>query len=156
MSRESRVEESREEIEEYGDIWIPKGMLDTEKIPARKGFVQRWIRTKVKTDDDGANIYKKMNEGWKPRLISTVPNCPLKVDFQGSDVIGVHGQVLMERPVKLHEQYAARNRQMTQNQMESVKQDVHRVHEPGSGLNRPEMNINSKVSTGRNVSVADD
>lgn len=151
--KESRTQETREAEtihETYTDQWENPQILDTTHIPARPGFVQRWVRTLVRGDNDQTNVFKKINQGWNPRLASSVPKGAFipHIDFNGTDVIGIHGMVLMERPVEKHEKHAEHNRQATQAQMNAVKYDVHKVHEIGSGLTRPEMQNKSTVSRG--------
>ena len=152
-SRDQETYEADEMHESYEGAWESPQILDTKKIPARKGFVQRWVRTKIKAEDDQTNVFKKINQGWKPRLISSVPKGSFipHIDFNGTDVIGIHGQILMERPEAIHKKQAAHNRNATRIQMDAVKHDVHKVHEIGSGLTRPEISISSKVSRGVTV-----
>ena len=150
----SRTQETRaaEEVHEtYTDKWESPALLDTHNIPAKEGFVQRWVRTKTKGDDDQNNVFRKINQGWKPRMLSSVPKGSFvpNIDFQGSDVIGIHGMILMERPAKQHEAQAKYNRQATENQMSAVKQNMFNVHEQGSGMSRPSMNAKTNVSRGR-------
>ncbi|MCK5191522.1 MAG: hypothetical protein KAR12_15865, partial [Methylococcales bacterium] len=83
---------------------------------------------------------------------SFVPN----IDFNGSDVIGIHGMILMERPEKQHEKQAEYNRKATANQSEAVKQNMFNVHKDGSGMSRPTMQNKSSVSKGRVPEIADD
>lgn len=152
-NRKSRTQESREAEtvhEEYGDQWESPQMLDTRRIPARRGYAQRWVRTTLEGRDDSSNVYKKFNQGWKPRMADSVaegeyiPN----IDFNGLNVIGIHGMILMERPLNVHKKQAEHNKQTTRNQMSAVTHDVYKVHEVGSGLTRPEINVRSSVSAG--------
>ena len=152
-ARKSRTHETREADvihDEYADSWEEKGVLDTKDIPARDGFVQRWVRTMIKGEDDQNNIFRKINQGWKPRLMSTVPKglyVP-NIDFQGTDVIGIHGMILMERPERQHESQAKSNRAATANQMSAVKQNIFNVKEE-KGMIAPAMKSKSSVSKGR-------
>ena len=157
--RSSREQESREAEpahEAYADQWENPQILDTTNIPERPGYVQRWVRTKLRSEDDQTNVFKKINQGWKPRAMDSVPKGAYipHIDFNGTDVIGIHGMILMERPIQQHERHAEHNRKTTQAQMAAVTHDVHKVHEIGSGLTRPEINVRSSVSTG--ITVDDD
>lgn len=150
-TRNSRIQESRESEElheEYSDVWESPSLLDTKNIPAREAMVQRWVRTKLRNEDDQNNVFRKINQGWQPRKLSSVPKGQFvpKIDFQGTDVIGIHGMILMERPIKQHEKHAAYNKKVTQDQMKSVTKDMHNVHEEGDGLTRPEMTSTSRVT----------
>ena len=153
-ARQSRTQETREAEEThetYNDNWESPALLDTHNIPAKAGFVQRWVRTKVKGEDDQNNVFRKINQGWKPRLKSSVPKGAFvpNIDFQGTDVIGIHGMILMERPEKQNEAQKRHNAQATKDQMSAVKQNMFNVHEQGDGMSRPSMNNNSSVSKGR-------
>jgi len=158
-SRTSRAQEVRAADpvhDEYID-WDNDSLLDTSKIPAREGYVQRWVRTSVKGEEDQSNVFKKMNKGWRPRLLDTVPQgqfC-VRIDFQGSDVVGLRGMILMERPIALHKKEKAAVEDATRLQMGSVKNNMYQVHDPASGITRPEFNERTQVSTGRPAIVDD-
>lgn len=158
--RQARAQSTREAepVHEPMQEWDSPALLDTKNIPARAGFVQRWVRTKVKGDDDQNNVFRKINQGWKPRLLSSVEKGQFvpNIDFQGTDVIGIHGMILMERPLEQHERQAEYNRVQTQHQMLAVTQDMHRVHEPGSGFSAPEFVENRQRVTKGRLAVADD
>ena len=157
--RNSRDEELRkaEDIhEEYGDDWEPPGLLDAP--PPRPGFVQRWVRTRLGGSDDASNVGKKFNQGWRPRAASSIPKDSYYATTKrdGKDVIGMEGVILMERPEKLHQAHARRNKQMADAQLQAADQDLFRVHTPGQGFSRPEKSSHSRVVKGRPVQVADD
>lgn len=161
--RTSRARESRDGDvvhESYDDIWDQTGMLDTTHIPARKGFAQRWVRTKMNGVDDPKNVMKRMNQGFRPRLADTVPQgtfAPTVNSRQFGDIIGMDGIVLMERPAKLHESHARHNREMAAKQMEAVNGILHNAQEPGKGFGPVNMNASSKTETGhRPAPVADE
>lgn len=156
--QEQRAAEPVHEEEQFD--WNPsKGILDTSTFPARPGYVQRWVRTKLNGRDDPQNIVKKRNQGYKPRLKSTVPDSDYlpTVKMDGNDVIGVDGMVLMERPVHVHERHAAYNREQSQRQMAAVQSNLADAHEVGnSGFGAPRLQNDSDVSTGRRAPVMDD
>ena len=160
-NRNSRAQQTREAEkvhESYEYDFEQKGLLDTTNIPAKAGFVQRWIRTKTKGEDDQNNVFRKINQGWKPRPLSSVPKGSFvpNIDFNGSDVIGIHGMILMERPEKQQEAQRKHIRSATANQSEAVKQNMFNVHKEGSGMSQPTMQNKSSVSKGRVPEVADD
>lgn len=161
--RKSRTQESRagDQVHEaYTDMWENSGLLDTKHIPARPGFVQRWVRTKLKGADDPNNVMKKLNQGYRPRMADTVPQgtyAPTINSRQFGDIIGMDGIVLMERPEKLHEKHAAHNRAMAGRQMEAVNGILTQAQEPGKGFGPVNMQASSKAETGhRPAPVADD
>lgn len=154
MTRASRTQETRQAEEmhpAYNDTWESPALLDTTNIPAREGYVQRWIRTKIKGDDDQNNVFRKINQGWKVRELSSVPKGQFvpHIDFNGLNVIGIHGMILMERPEEQHKRHAEYNRQQANNQMEAAEQNLFKVHKEGSGLTRPSMRNKSEVTKGR-------
>jgi len=157
LSREQELHEAEQLHEEYGDRWEESDLLSTKNIPAREGFVQRWVRTTVKGNDDQSNVFRKLNKGWRPRMRDTIPKGQfvMSIQFQGSEVIGIHGMLLMERPVNMQVRERMANMQKTDMQLEAVKQNMFRVHEPGKGLTSPKMNIESSVSRGRKAIVDD-
>ena len=161
--RKSRARDSRDSDpvhEEYADMWAASGLLNTDHIPARPGFVQRWVRTKLNGADDPKNVMKRMNQGYRPRLADTVPKgtfAPTVNSRQFGDIIGMDGIVLMERPAKLHESHARHNREMAGKQMEAVNGILNQAQEPGKGFGPVNMNASSKSETGhRPAPVADE
>lgn len=153
--RTSRSRESREGDQihdQYGDIWAASGLLDTTHIPARPGFSQRWVRTKMNGVDDPKNVMKKMNQGFRPRLADTVPKgtfAPTINSRQFGDIIGMDGIILMERPEKLAKSHAAHNREMAAKQIEAVNGILRNAQEPGKGFGPVNVNSSSKSETGR-------
>lgn len=160
--RKTRAQESRaaEVVHEtYDDVdWEPKGLLDTSNIPARPGYVQRWVRTELNGLPDPNNVGKRFNQGWRPRMADTVASGQFvpTIDYRGSNVIGMVGNILMERPIELHERHRRYVQSMTDAQTQSVSENLYRVHERGSGMGRPSMQQESTVSRGRSAPVADD
>jgi len=151
ISRDQEVRSAAPVHDEYAN-WDNDTLLGTENIPARVGYVQRWVRTSVKGTEDQSNVFKKFNKAWKPRALSTIPKGQyvMHIDFQGTDVVGIHGMILMERPVELHERESRSVTEQTQLQMSAVKQNMYKVHDPASGLSRPEFTEeSSKASRGR-------
>ena len=158
-SRQSRAQESRKANpvrESRPAPWEQGGVLAMD-IPPRDGYVHRWVRTTVKGDDDQSNVFQKMNYGWRPRDYSTVETSTgiPHLTFEGSEVIGIRGMILMERPAEVHEQQAMHVKQQTHDQMLSVEHNLLREHDPKSGLTSPEMNVKSGVVKGRIVQVDD-
>jgi hypothetical protein len=63
----------------------------------------------------------------------------------------------MERPIETHKRQHSYEKRMADNQMSAVKNDMHKVHDSGSGLTRPEfIEQQSRVSKGRIAPVAPD
>lgn len=160
--RASRIQESREADVFHEDTldvdWEPKGLLDTTHIPARPDHVQRWVRTEINGVADPNNVGRRLNQGWRPRPADTVPKGSYvpTIDYQGVNVIGMVGNILMERPKRLHEQHQRHVRGLTDAQSQSVNENLYRVHERGDGFGRPVVQAQSSVSRGRPAPVADD
>jgi hypothetical protein len=154
--RTGQVREDYSDAEAHEDLFQQQGVLAqlARHTPEREGMKQRWMRTMLNGQIDAKNIAKKMNEGWVPRAADTVPKGPNalpELEFQGANVIGVIGMVLVERSIELHRKYAARNRDTTRNQERAVNENMFRVHDPGTpGFGRPTTDRTSKVTFGRN------
>lgn len=160
--RLSRAQESRAGDvvhDAYDDIWEPTGLLDTKHLPARPGFAQRWVRTKLNGVDDPKNVMKRMNQGYRPRMASTVPAgvyAPT-IESKNGEVIGMDGIVLMERPEHMHAKHVAHNRHMANRQMDAVNQMLARTQDGSRGFGPVRIDTRSDVSTGqRPAPVADD
>jgi hypothetical protein len=155
LSREQEQRAAEPVHENYDDY--DDALLSTDKIPARDGYVQRWIRTHVKGVEDQSNVFKKINKGWKPRLRSTVPQGQfvMHLDFNGQDVIGIHGNILMEMPKALFDRQSKSVRERNDLQMSAVKNDLMKVHDPASGMTAPQLEIKSEVTRGRKAIVDD-
>jgi len=160
LSREQETRVADDIHDDYGDSFDDEpALLDTKHMPPREGMVQRWVRTSINSEDDQANVYRRMNQGWKPRLADTVPKGQYvpTVNYQGSNIIGIHGNILMERPIERHAKQKRREENLANAQMESVTNSMHKVHEKGSGVTRPEFTEQrSSVDRGRVAPVADD
>lgn len=160
LSREQESSAFELVHDEYDDVFEENDMLSTKRLPPREGYVQRWVRTDLKGQPDQSNVYRKFNKGWRPRLADTAPKgAPLlTINFQGADVIGYHGMILMERRKETNVSERIVNMRKTELQMDAVKHNMFKIHEPGNGLGRPVMDVRSQVSTGRgrNALVDDD
>jgi len=160
LSREQETRAADDVHEDYdGTFDDEPALLDTKSMPPREGFVQRWVRTTINSEDDQANVYRRMNQGWKPRLADTIPKGQYvpTVNYQGSNIIGIHGNILMERPIERHEKQQAREKNLADAQMNSVTNNMHNVHKAGSGITKPEFTEqSSRVERGRVAPVAPD
>lgn len=161
--RNSRDQESRaaDNVHDtHDDVYEDSpALLDASKMPPREGFVQRWVRTTINDEDDQSNVYRRINQGWKPRKASTVITSEFvpTIKYQGADIIGIHGNILMERPIELQERQERHERKLASDQMKAVTNDMHKVHDAGSGITRPEFTEQkSKVTKGRVAPVAPD
>ena len=79
---------------------------DLDAPPARKGYVNRFIRIRLGTVRDTARLRNAIREGWRPIKASTLSDRSLptiNLDQYG-DIIGVEDLILCEMPVKVHAQ----------------------------------------------------
>tara|TARA_R110000824_G_scaffold55358_4_gene152594 strand:+ start:6452 stop:6919 length:468 start_codon:yes stop_codon:yes gene_type:complete len=132
IERETRDESTR--IKE----WKPPSLL--EAPPARPGYKQRWIATKILGVDNPTNWAKRRREGWEPRKPETITDtgfhAPTIEHGQYSGFIGIEGMVLCEMPEEMVNQRNAYYQSKTDAQMESVKSDLHRAESPGNPIHR--------------------
>jgi hypothetical protein len=161
-NRISRTQETREaEVvhEAYLDNWEPAAMLSTKDIPARPGFVQRWVRTALKGVDDQSNVFSKIAQRWSPRPASSVPKGSFvpSVKFQDADIIGFQGMILMERPEELHQRHAAFNLKQANNLVSAEESNLYKVHDSSNKryVTRPEFTHSSETTTGRVPDIDD-
>lgn len=156
ISREQDLRAADPIHEEYPE-WDNDSLLDTRNIPPREGYVQRWVRTSVKGDEDQSNVFKKINKGWRPRPKDSVPKGQfvMSVDFEGVNVIGIKGMILMERPIALHERQRRSIDEANRLQMSAVKNEFYKVNERESNMVRTEFEESTKTSRGRIASIDD-
>jgi len=165
-TRTSRASNSRaaDEANLVRDIAELEGMdfspanLDTRNLPAREGYVQRWVRTKIGNEDDASNVFRNSNLGWKPRMADSVNKGSLvpTVELNGENIIGLHDTILMERPKVIDDKHKAYERSLARNQMQSVDNDMLKVHDRNSGMGAPVSNSKSSVSKGRVAPITPD
>ena len=157
LSRNQETYDSDDVHEEYPDDFEPPELLDAPD--PRPGFVQRWVSTHIAGVPDVRNMARKANVGWRPRSKDTVKagiHAPTIAHGQFEGRIGVEGMVLMERPIKLHQAYARKNRRKIRELEEAVKNNLLNVHQPGVGLGQPTMETSSRVTQGNRPEPAPD
>ncbi len=93
---------------------------DLDAPPARKGYVNRFIRIRLGTVRDTARLRNAIREGWRPVKASSLSDRSLptiNIDQYG-DVIGVEDLILCEMPERIHKQRMKffRNKQRRQNE----------------------------------------
>jgi len=159
--RGSRDNDSREGDvihDEYDDDWVEPSLLATDNVPARPDFVQRWCRTEINGKPDTSNLNRKFNQGWRPRPASSVAKGDFvpTIKYGKSNVIGMEGLILMERPAKQHERHGNSIKRDTKNQMRSVDENMYKAHSANSGMTAPERTGSSRVVRGKSPRVAED
>lgn len=153
-TREQEDQTLDRDVESREEEWLPPSVLDAP--PAREGFRQRWIATRILGEEIPAHTMKRLREGWSPRKVDTLPDgFPVPTFNHGThgDVIGVEGLILCEMPigrVKARDNYY---RNKTNDQNLSVEKDLQRV-EKATGERFVERQFKSSVNRGQRV--ADD
>ena len=156
---DSRAADEGNDIrDEFDDIDFTPANLDTRNIPPREGYVQRWVRTQIGGKADPSNVFKSANVGWKPRTADSVKQGFMvpTIEYNGDNVIGLHDTILMERPRALDDKHRRYQKKLTDNQMESVRNDMLKVHSSGSPMGAPSDNSTTRTSTGRPAAISSD
>jgi hypothetical protein len=128
VETDDTIEDRETEVIEWQD---PSNL---EAPPARPGMVQRWIRASFRTGDDPGNLMRARREGWRPRVVSTVPQgyAPATINHKSlGEVIAVEGLILCEMPIKVARQRYKFYQSLLQAQNEAIQRDVHRDERPG-------------------------
>jgi hypothetical protein len=139
--------------EELSPWQIPTNLVAP---PARDGYVQRWVRTSLRGEDDPSNIARSMQQGWAPRSPETVPGktfVPTLRHGEHAGAIGVAGLILMERPVALDQRYKAGVRARTDMLTQAVTQRLADQENPRMPLS---VQMRTQVERGRRPRVAPD
>lgn len=99
--RDQSLQSAQDVHKEHDEPWVRPSSLP--EIPARSGYVQRWIRVATGGKADASNISRRYREGWRPRRMETVPKnigVPTLNTGEYAGCVGVEGSVLMEMPVE--------------------------------------------------------
>jgi hypothetical protein len=116
----------------HDEPWVRPATLP--HIPARAGFVQRWIRVSVRGEADATNISSKMREGWQPRKVDTLPkNMIMPTISQGTyaGCIGVGGNILCEMPKARNDQRNAHYRKRNEAKTAAINNELAQVSSHG-------------------------
>lgn len=133
--------------------WAGTAINQTSLIapPPRQGYVQRWVRYEDRQGMDKPNWASRMQHGWKPRSVDTIPgydrNYQVTKNASGSEMIIVDGLVLCEMPAQLLKRHADWVAQQNQQMMRAVKTEHLKASE---GVNHPTgVERDEKVQTTR-------
>ena len=140
------------------DDW--QQILRTKAPPARPGYAQRWVRIMTHGIEDVANVMKKRNEGWEPRLATSLPAgffAPVVQHASLGNVIINGDMLLMERPLRIHEKQHRHNAKMASLQASSIERYLSQQAPGGRGYGAAEVEkFERQVTTGRKPKIADD
>ena len=118
--------------------WKPPSMLDAPPPP--EGYKHRWIRAEVMGFDDRKNVAARSREGYELVRGEEYPDfdIPTGEDGKHAGVIGVGGLLLARVPVEITEDRNKYFRDMTQNQMAAVDNDLAREQHPAMPISKPD------------------
>ena len=135
---------------------------DLDAPPARKGYVNRFIRIRLGTVKDTARLRNAIREGWRPVKASSLDSRSLptiNIDQYG-DVIGVEDLILCEMREEVHAQRKKFFRDKQRRQNRAIERQLKGVsREDVSGFGPITATRHSHVTGGslpRRVEVADD
>ena len=137
INRTSRASEEKKEVRIKP--WTPPSSLDAPPTP--DGYVHRWIRTESMGFQDTANVSKKMREGWEFVRAEEIKNqlgdhaYPVIAQGTYAGLIGVAGLVLGRIPIEIAKSRAEYFKQITQDQVNSVDNDVLKEQRPEMPMN---------------------
>jgi len=123
--RDQLLHDAQDIHQENDEQWVRPSSLP--EIPARSGYVQRWIRVSSGGKADASNISRRFREGWRPRRIETVPKnigVPKLNTGEYSGCVGVEGSVLMEMPKERNDQRNKHYSEQRSRQTQSIDQTL--------------------------------
>jgi hypothetical protein len=134
---------------------------DLDAPPARKGYVNRFIRIRLGTVRDTARLRNAIREGWRPIKASTLSDRSLPTTNldQYGEIIGVEDLILCEMPEKVHAQRKKHFKDKQRRQNQAIERQLKGVSkEDVSGFGPIESTSRTRVSAAppRRVGVADD
>ena len=120
--------------------WQPPAKLDAP--PAPDGFEHRWIRTQLRGEDDKANVFSRMREGWEPVRADeygpAAAKYPVIEEGKNKGIIGVGGLMLARIPAETVQERTEYFREQTRNQMTAVDENLMREQHPSMPIHKPD------------------
>lgn len=110
--------------------WQPAELLpEPDKLP---GYAYRWIRVSTLNTADPRNISAKIREGWEPVKIEEQPKFQLLIDPSSrfKDNVEIGGLLLCKTPMELVEQRNSYYQKQSENQIQSVDNNLMRQNDP--------------------------
>jgi len=164
-TRVTREQKSMEADNIHEIDFDPLAFEDTgplPQIPARQGYVQRWVRMAFGNSADARNLSTRTRRGWQPRPADTVDKAYQYMTVNNESmggIIGTHDLVLMERPMAIHRKAEQIERDKRRNLEMAVKSNLFREHNniggSGSGFTAPKDESTAHVERGA-PRIADD
>jgi hypothetical protein len=150
--------EVRAALDSDDDDW--QQILRTKAPPPKAGYAQRWVRIMTHGVEDVANVMKKRNEGWEPRMADSLPAgffAPVVQHASLGNVIVNGDMLLMERPLRIHEKQRRHHAKMASLQATAIERYLSQRAPGERGYGAAEVEkFERQVSTGRKPKIADD
>jgi len=129
----NRIDRNHEDREksERAPAWRPPELLPTPD--PKEGMTFRWVRIANGGQNDPTNVSSKMREGWTPCLRKDHPEIFLgdAIENDGfSENVVMGGLMLCSAPVELARERKAHYQRQTNNQMNTVEQNLMRESDP--------------------------
>lgn len=116
----------------------------------RPGYVQRWVRYEDRQGLDKINFSSRLQHGWKPRDVSTIPGAErhyqIAKNSSGSDMVMVDGLVLCEMPEQLLRRHAEKVAEQNRQMMRAIQTDHLKA---SRGVDHPGVEREEQVQTQR-------
>lgn len=145
VDRTDREAETRE-AEERAQSWAPPQILP-DPAP-REGWVHRYIRIKLRGDDDPVNASQRLREGWEPCKSEDYPEITTKIPgMKRTGNIEVGGLLLCRMPIERYRQRQEYYDRLAARQVESIENNLMRENDPRMPLLKPERR--TQVTFGR-------
>ena len=129
--------------------WAPPSKLDAPK--PKDGYKHRWIRTQLRGEDDKANVFSRMREGWEPvradEYGAEAAKYPVIEEGKNKGIIGVGGLMLARIPAETVQERTEYFREQTRNQMTAVDENLMREQHPSMPIHKPDRQ--SRVTFGK-------
>lgn len=148
--------------ETYPKNWEPPAHLAAPK--ERSGYVQRWVRTNIRGENDPQNIANQLRQGWRPRSFTTVPasertQYPSAAMGKYGEVMKSGDLVLCEMPKNLFDQmkvyYANKRRGQVEALVASHLTKTQSSTDAEHGFGEITMSRRSSVTTRKPIVAAD-
>ena len=128
--------------------WQPPAKLDAP--PAPDGFEHRWIRTQLRGEDDKANVFSRMREGWEQvkaeEYGDVAAKYPVIEEGKNKGIIGVGGLMLARIPTETVQERTEYFRDQTRNQLKAVDENLMREQHPSMPIS---VDRQSRVTFGK-------
>lgn len=115
--------------------WTPPSSLDAPR--PKDGFIHRWIRLEVLSQDDTKNVSNKLRTGWELVRADEYPgeNFSTIQDGKYAGVIGHGGLALARIPEEVAKARNAYFAKQTKDREDAINNDVYKDQHPSMPIN---------------------